>query len=175
MVTKNNNKKLQAERDAQNNCACQLAYDGNYDDAITIFNALLATDPNDVRALSNLATVLGKSGRYDESLDLFEKLVASAPGILSNRICCINLLTFLGKHTRARECYREMPQPGAIESMMLGSLSEDFKKRNSRSRSGTQQDSAIKREKNLSDAKEGKQSDAAPRFISLIWAGAPPI
>jgi len=162
------------ERDTLNNRACQLALEGNYDEAIKIFNNLIATDPNDLRSLSNLATTIGKSGRYQESLDLFDKLVSRAPDILSNRICYINLLTYMGKHKRARECYREMPRPGAIESMMLGSLSEDFKRKlqpvkrpkNDSERSGNGNPSA---------SEDEKPAETTPRFISLIWAGPPRI
>lgn len=174
-MNETNNEKIPDERDVQNNRACQLAYDGNYEDSIKIFNDLLATDPKDFRALSNLATVIGKSGRYDESLDRFEQLVSRAPGILSNRICYINLLTYFGKYERALECYRQMPRPGAIESMLLGSLSDDFKKIQSlRAKKGTMEEIDKKMQRYRSKVKAGTQPDKSPQFISLIWAGPQP-
>jgi len=160
------------ERDILNNRACQLADEGNIDEAIRIFTDLHATAPDDIRTLSNLATVLGKSGRYDESLDLFEKIVSRAPGMLSSRICYINLLTYRGEHKRALECYRQMPRPGAVESMMLGSLSEEFKRRNSRSSKGIAGNSDNKKELK---AKDENPAETAPRLISLIRSGPPQI
>ena len=166
---------LQNERDIQNNRACRLAHDGNYEDSIKIFNEILATDPKDFRALSNMATVIGKSGRYDESLDLFEQLVSRAPGVLSTRICYINLLTYFGKYERALECYRQMPRPGGMTYMLLGSLSDDFKKLQTiQSKKGTKEDTVKKMENYRSKVKGGKPSEESPRFISLIWAGPLP-
>ena len=166
--------KLQDERDIQNNRACQLAHEGNYEDAIKIFNDLLAINPKDLRALSNKATVIGKSGRYEEALDLFEQLVAEAPNFLSNRICYINLLTYLGKYEQALKCFRKMPRPGGMTYMLLGSLSEDFKMlKKIKSNKGTMAEAGKKMEKYRSEVKGGQPSDKFPRFISLSWAQVP--
>ena len=162
---------LQNERDVQNNRACQLAQDGNYDDAIKIFNELLTINPKDLRTLSNKATVVGKSGKYDEALVLFEQLVTADPHFLSCRICYINLLTFLGKYEQALKCYRKMPRPGGMTYMLLGSLSEDFKTlKKIKSNKGTMAEAGKKMEKYLSKVKKGQTADTSPRFISLLWA-----
>lgn len=160
------------ERDIRNNRACQLAYAGNFDDAINIFRELIAEDPQDIRALSNLATTLGKSGSYNESLDLFDQLVSRAPGMLPTRICYINLLTYFGHYEQACTCYRKMPRPGAVEAMLLGSLSEDFKKivqiSNGREPKDKKQE---KFEEIRTRALKRISSGETPRFISLIRAG----
>jgi predicted Zn-dependent protease len=167
---------LQNERDVKNNRACQLAQDGNYDDAIKIFNELLTISPKDLRALSNKATVVGKSGKYDEALVLFEQLITVDPHFLSCRICYINLLTYLGKYEQALKCYRQMPRPGGMTYMLLGSLSEDFKKLQTiQSKKGTKEETFKKMEKFRSKVKAGKPSENSPRFISLIWAGPPQV
>src|SRR5208337_4464684 len=120
MMTEINKEKMQGERDIQNNRACQLAYEGKYDEAITIFDELLATDPKDTRTLSNKITVTGKSGRYEEALDLFEKHF-SGGGTISSQISHINLLTYLGKYERALECRRRIGRLPPMTYMILGS------------------------------------------------------
>ena len=165
---------LQNERDVQNNRACQLAQDGNFKDAIKIFNELLGINPKDLRALSNKATVIGKSGQYDEALVRFEQLVTADPHFLSCRICYINLLTYLGKYEEALKCYGKMPRPGGMTYMLLGSLSEDFKTlQKFKSNKGTIEEAAKKMEKYRSKVKKGQTTDTSPRFISLLWASVP--
>ena len=163
------------ERDTRNNQACRLAYDGKYQEAIKIFDELLEINPQDFRALSNKATIIGKSGRYEESLDLFEQLVSRSPHMLSTRICFINLLTYFDKFERALECRRQMPRPGAIESMLLGMLSTDFKKLEQYEKEEGTVEKAIKKlEKYRAEVKSGQSSEDSPRFMSLIMAGPPP-
>ena len=169
-----NTEKLQDIRDVQNNRACQLAYDGKFEAAIKIFDELLATDPKDSRALSNKITVIGKSGRYDEALELFENHFSEGATI-GGRISHINLLTYVGKYERALECRRRIGRLPPMTYMILGSLSEDFKKLEQIASQGRTMEEIVKKmERYRASMKKGKPSEDLPRFISLLWAGPPP-
>lgn len=118
--------------------------------------------------------MIGKSGRYEEVLDLFETHF-SGGGDISSRISRINLLTYLGKYERALECRRRIGRLPPMTYMILGSLSDDFKKLEQiASRGGTMEEIVKKMERYRAKVKGGKPSEDAPRFISLIWAGPPP-
>jgi len=59
-------------------------------------------------------------------VDLLMRILGNDPSNLGIRVRCINLLTRLGRYEEALRCHGEMPRPAPIQSMNLGSLSEDF-------------------------------------------------
>jgi hypothetical protein len=161
----------QDKRDDLNNRACQLAKDGKYEESIKLFDELLATDPKDRRAMGNKITVMGISGRYDEALDLFEKGLAEGWLSITSRISHVNLLTYMGHYKRALQCRRLIGHPPPMTCMLLGSLSDDYKKLESfKSKSRTMDEAVKKMRMYRSQVTGGLPSDKTPRFISLMWA-----
>ena len=172
-MDENTREKIQAERDIENNRACQLAYDGKFDEAIKIFDELLATDPKDSRAMSNKIIVTGKSGRYAEAVDLFENHF-SGGGTACSQISHINLLTYMGKYELALECRQRIGRLPPMTYMLLGSLSKDFHTlQQIASRGGTMEEIVKEMEKYRSEVNGGKPSEKSPKFLSLIMAGPP--
>jgi hypothetical protein len=104
---------------AWNNRGCCCAHLGYYDEAAHCFERC--------GERYNLATVLGIAGRYDESLDVFFDLLARAPTHLAARISAIALLTHMGRYEEALQCSWDMPLPGGMTYMLLGSLPDEFK------------------------------------------------
>jgi tetratricopeptide (TPR) repeat protein len=166
-----NEEKIQDERDILNNRACQFAKEGKYADSIKLFDDLLATYPKDRRARENKITVLGISGRYDEALALYEKCLAEVSLSITCRISHVNLLTYMGHYKRALQCRKLIGHPPPMTYMLLGSLSEDYKKLESfKSKSRTMDEAVKKMEMYRSQVTGGSPSDKIPRFISLEWA-----
>lgn len=164
-------KKTSAECDEQNNRACVLANEGNYEESIKLFKELLAANPYDIRALANKATIEGKSGRPEEALDRFEKIVTANPHNLPCRLDYIRLLTELGKYERALECYRQMPRPGGMTYMLLGSLPQDVKQLlKIQSYRGTMEETIRKMEKYRAKVKAGKPVATSTECLALLWA-----
>ena len=52
---------------------------GKYDEAINVFDKVLAIEPNNTGALNNKGLVLGSLGRYDEAIVYFDKVLAIDP------------------------------------------------------------------------------------------------
>ena len=166
-----NSKKTRVECDEQNNRACQLANEGNYEESIKLFKELLVVNPYDFRALANKATIEGKSGLPEEALDRFEKIVTANPHDLHCRLVYIQLLTELGKYERALECYRQMPRSGVMTYMLLGSLPEDVKQLlKIQSYRGTMEETIRKMEKYRAKVKAGKPVETSPECLALLWA-----
>lgn len=162
--------KTQDERDDQNNRACQLAKEGKYEESIKLFNDLLSTDPKNRMAMGNKITVMGISGRYDEVLDLYEKCLAEGSLSISCRISHVNLLTYMGHYKRALQCRRLIGPLPPMTFMLLGSLSDDYKKLESfKSKSRTMDEAVRKMQIYRSQVNAGHPSDKSPRFISLTW------
>jgi len=112
---------------ALNNKACFLAYLGYMAESVRVFDRILAIEQDNLTALSNKAAVLRVCGLHEGELDLLLRILGIDPSNLGIRVRCINLLTRLGRYEEALRCYREMPRPAPIQSMALGSLSDDFK------------------------------------------------
>jgi len=112
---------------ALNNKACFLAYLGYLAESVRVFDKILGMDQDNLTALSNKAAVLRVCGLHEGELDLLLRILGKDPSNLGIRVRCINLLTRLGRYEEALRCHREMPRPGAMTYMLLGSLSEDFR------------------------------------------------
>jgi len=111
---------------ALNNKACFLAYLGYMAESVRVFDKILGTEEDNLTVLSNKATVLRVCGLDEEELDLLMRILRKNPSNLGIRVRCINLLTRLERYEEALRCHGEMPRPAPIQSMNLGSLSEDF-------------------------------------------------
>ncbi|MGD9673462.1 MAG: tetratricopeptide repeat protein [Candidatus Nitrosocosmicus sp.] len=59
--------------------ATQLHDAGNYDEAITYYDKVLAIDPNDVYALGNKGGALFNLGKYDEAITYYDKVLVIDP------------------------------------------------------------------------------------------------
>ena len=111
---------------ALNNKACFLAYLGYLAESVRVFDKLLGMEQDNLTALSNKAAVLRVCGLHEAELDLLLRILGKDPSNLGIRVRCINLLTRLGRYEEALRCHGQMPRPAPIQSMALGSLSEDF-------------------------------------------------
>ena len=153
---------------ALNNKACVLAYSGKFDESVKLFDTILSRDFSNSLALSNKATVLGKRGDYDAALLQFASVLKTSPHSLGTRISYINLLTFLGRYKEALACKRAMPRPPAMTYMLLGSLSDDFKKLDSLKGTIHDKIEQMKKYRERKDYRIGanKRSD----LISLVFA-----
>ena len=112
---------------ALNNKACFLAYLGYMAESVRVFDKILALEGDNPTALSNKATVVHVCRLDEEELDLLMRILGRDPSNLGIRVRCINLFTRLGRYEEALRCHSEMPRPGAMTYMLLGSLSEDFR------------------------------------------------
>jgi tetratricopeptide (TPR) repeat protein len=112
---------------ALNNKGCFLAYLGYLAESVRAFDKILAMEQDNLTALSNKAAVLQVCGLHEGELDLLLRILGKDPSNLGIRVRCINLLTRLGRYEEALRCHREMPRPGAMTYMLLGSVSEDFR------------------------------------------------
>jgi tetratricopeptide (TPR) repeat protein len=111
---------------ALNNKACFLAYLGYLAESVRVFDKILGVEEDNLTVLSNKATVVQVCGLDEEELDLLMRILGKDPSNLGIRVRCINLLTRLGRYEEALRCHGKMPRPAPIQSMNLGSLSEDF-------------------------------------------------
>ena len=112
---------------ALNNKACFLAYLGYLAESVRVFDKILGMEEDNLTALLNKGAVLRVCGQDEAELDILFRILRKDPSNLGIRVRCINLLTRLGRYEEALGCYSEMPRPGAMTYMLLGSLSEDFR------------------------------------------------
>jgi Flp pilus assembly protein TadD len=66
--------------DAQVTIALNFLRQGRYQKALPVFEALLADEPRNPRALMGLGVALGRLGRFDEALDAVARLREVDPG-----------------------------------------------------------------------------------------------
>ena len=75
---------------------------GRYNEAINLFDKVLAVDPNNTLALSNKGTTLAYLQKYNEAISLFNKALSIEPnntGILNSKG---NVLVSLQKYNEAK-------------------------------------------------------------------------
>jgi tetratricopeptide (TPR) repeat protein len=150
---------------ALNNKACFLAYLGYLAESVRVFDKILAAEQDNLTALSNKATILRVCGQDEGELDLLLRILGKDPSNLGIRVRCINLLTRLGRYGEALRCHGEMPRPGAMTYMALGSLSEDFKAlRKFREQCGTVEMAVKLMEKDRAKKNREEKGSGSPQF-----------
>jgi tetratricopeptide (TPR) repeat protein len=104
-VLTNNNKNTITKANTVNNLineGISLLIVGKYNEAISLFDKVLAVDPTNTLALSNKGTTLAYLQKYNEAISLFDKALSIEPnntGILNSKG---NVLVSLQKYNEAK-------------------------------------------------------------------------
>lgn len=100
------------------NVGTELQARGKLDEAIALYRAALARDPNDAVAHSNLGTALAASGQLDEAIAQYRTALDLAPNDADSHYNLANALMAQGKLVDAAGQFREALriEPGMAEA-----------------------------------------------------------
>jgi len=87
--------------DAQRGLAKALMADDQVDEALKVFNALVAADPTDAESEVHISEILRRQGHYDDALATLEKAKAQAPDSLEISFNEALIYDDLGKYDQA--------------------------------------------------------------------------
>jgi tetratricopeptide (TPR) repeat protein len=100
------------------NVGTELQAQGKLDEAIALYRAALARDPNDALTLSNLGTALVAHGQLEEAIAQYRRALDLAPNDADNHYNLANALMAQGKLVDAAGQLREALriEPGLVEA-----------------------------------------------------------
>ena len=100
------------------NVATELQAQGRLDEAIALYRAALARDPNDALTYSNLGTALAASGQLDEAVVQYRRALELAPNDADSHYNLGNALMAQGRTADAADRFREALriEPGLPEA-----------------------------------------------------------
>jgi tetratricopeptide (TPR) repeat protein len=91
---------------------------GKYNEAISLFDKVLAIDPNDTYALGSKAAALAVMGKYNEAISLFDKVLAIDPNNTDALTRKVASLAALNRYDEAINTLDEALQPN--DARLLG-------------------------------------------------------
>lgn len=91
-----------AELDALARSAQQMSWEQRFNEALALYERVLAEDPGHALAGLERAKVLSWAGRFEESAEAFRALLADTPGDVEARIGLARVLSWSGRNTEAR-------------------------------------------------------------------------
>lgn len=89
------------------NVATELQAQGRLEEAIALYRAALARDPNDALTYSNLGTALAASGQLDEAVAQYRRALALAPNDADSHYNLGNALMAQGRIADAADRFRD--------------------------------------------------------------------
>ena len=110
-----------AERDALILQARQTSWQGNYDEAIAIYQQLIDENPKDIEAMLGLAAVLSWQKKYQESGAMYQKVHDMRPDIPDGQLGLLRLKAWQGEHAAAEEGLKDLHSkyPQRFDILML--------------------------------------------------------
>ena len=110
-----------AERDALILQARQTSWQGNYDEAITIYQRLIDENPKDIEAMLGLAAVLSWQKKYQESSAVYQKVRDLRPDLPDGELGLSRLKAWQGEHAAAEETLKALHSkfPERFDILML--------------------------------------------------------
>jgi len=79
-----------------------LGYQGKPDEAIALFDRVLAKDPDDANALVNKGVALGYQGKPDEAIACYDRVLAKDPDDANALVKKVSL--WLSRQARRGNC-----------------------------------------------------------------------
>jgi tetratricopeptide (TPR) repeat protein len=110
-----------AERDALILQARQTSWQGNYDEAIAIYQRLIDENPKDIEAMLGLASVLSWQKKYQESSAIYQKVRDMRPDIPDGELGLLRLKAWQNDHAAAEEGLKALHSkyPERFDILML--------------------------------------------------------
>ncbi len=110
-----------AERDTLILQARQTSWQGNYDEAIAIYQGLIDENPKDIEALLGLAAVLSWKKKYEESGAVYQKVRDLRPDLPDGELGLNRLRAWQGEHAAAEENLKALHSkfPERFDILML--------------------------------------------------------
>ena len=110
-----------AERDALILQARQTSWQGNYDEAIAIYQRLIDENPKDIEAMLGLAAVLSWQKKYQESSAVYQKVRDLRPDLPDGELGLNRLKAWQGEHAAAEENLKALHSkfPERFDILML--------------------------------------------------------
>ncbi len=99
-------------------------YRGKYDEAIKIYNDIVAENSYDIDALYRLGEVLSWAKRYDESMGSYEKIIILEPTNLGAKFGIARVYALKGDYPKARAIYHQILDEDPKNMGALSGLAE---------------------------------------------------
>ncbi len=100
-----------------------LEKDKDFKEAIEIYRALLAKDPNDTGLRLKLARVLGWAGEYDSSLAAYNQLLASDPGLYEARFGVATVTSWKHDYPASLNMFKALLSEHPLNTDVLAAIS----------------------------------------------------
>jgi len=99
--------------------ADQLRLDGQYDEALKLYEECLAERPDDIAALYGRALVFNYTGEFERSLEELERIRDMAPNFVKARVHLGLTYTMLGMYEEGKKELKEVLKidPGNPEAL----------------------------------------------------------